>query len=119
MTRDWDLIREILAKLEELPDTRSKLMPRQVTGWTEDAVSYHIWLLIQSGMIEGKCNSSPGGNAGMHCHGTALTWQGHEFLASVRTDTAWNAIKTKLGEKAIDLSFEAIKAAALAILSGM
>jgi hypothetical protein len=45
-----------------------------------------------------------------------LTWKGHEFLDTVRSDTAWNRIKARLAEKSIDLSFDAIVAAGRAVL---
>lgn len=110
MQRDWELIRLILAKVEELPDTKSRLFARGVNGWSEDAVNYHFWLMIDAGLIEGKCDHAPGGNSGTACFATALTWKGHEFLGTVRTDTAWNQIKRRVAEKAIDLTFDAIVA---------
>ncbi|WP_265754876.1 DUF2513 domain-containing protein [Avibacterium sp. 21-594] len=45
-----------------------------------------------------------------------LTWQGHEFLDKIRSDTAWNKIKQIIKTKGIDLSFEAIKLAGKSLL---
>lgn len=121
MQRDWELIRAILGKVEELPDTKARLFARSLPGWAEDAVNYHFWLLIEAGLIEGKCNNAPGGNAGTSCFATALTWRGHELHDTIRNDRAWNWIKTRLAEKSLDLSFEAIVAAgrvALGLLGG-
>lgn len=53
---------------------------------------------------------------GFVCYGLALTRAGHEFfLASGRSDTVWSRIKTRLAERAVDLSFDAIVAAARAL----
>lgn len=54
MQCDWELIRAILGKVEELPDTKSRLHARSLPGWAEDAVNYHFWLLIEAGLIERK-----------------------------------------------------------------
>ena len=115
MKRDWDLIRLILTELEEEPDPDHWLFSSHIEGWTKEEAAYHLWLLIQGGLIAGKCNREEPGK-GFVCYGACLTWAGHEFLASVRSDAAWRRIRTLLKEKAVDLSFEAIKAAALKLL---
>ncbi|UZR29096.1 DUF2513 domain-containing protein [Methylococcus mesophilus] len=114
MQRDWELIRDILTRIEALPDTRSKLLARNLPEWSAEAVNYHLRLMIEAGLIEGHCTSQPGG--GMVCYATMLTWKGHEFMDTVRSDTAWNRIKARLAEKSIDLSFDAIVAAGQAVL---
>ena len=115
MKRDGDLIRLIFAELEEEPNPDRRPFPGHIEGWTKEEAAYHLWLLIQGGLIAGKCNREEPGK-GFVCYGVCLTWAGHEFLASVRSDAAWRRIRTLLKEKAVDLSFEAIKAAALKLL---
>ncbi len=117
MRRDWELIRAMLVKVEDAPDLATRLFAERFPHWPEEAVNYHLWLLIKSGLITGKCNADEP-RAGFVCYGVALTWAGHEFLAAVRSDTAWNRIKTRLAEKAVDVSFDAIVAAAKAVLGG-
>ncbi|CAH1388103.1 DUF2513 domain-containing protein [Candidatus Nitrotoga sp. M5] len=54
MNRNWDTIREILTRLEELPNTDSVL---QLSDFTTDQAfeySYHTELLIEAGLVEGK-----------------------------------------------------------------
>ena len=119
MKRDWEVIRTILAKVEELPDTRSKFLPRALPGFAADDVNYHLWLLIDAGLIEGTCAGKPGTGTTLLCCGQALTWKGHEFLDTVRSDTAWNRIKKWLNARALDLSFEAIVAAGRAVIAGV
>lgn len=108
-----------MEEVEGLPDARSKLMARRLAGafgCTEDEANYHLWLLIDAGLIEGNCAGKPGINTTLICCGAALTWKGHELLDMVRTDKAWNRIKKWLGRKALDLSFEAILAAGRAVI---
>ena len=120
MRRDWELIRIILTKVEELPDTRSKFLPRELPGFAADDVNYHLWLLIDAGLIEGDCIGRRDSEM-FHCHyyGRALTWRGREFLDMVRSDTAWNRIRKWLNARALDLSFEAIVAAGRAVIAGV
>lgn len=115
MKRDWDLIRHILTALENEPDADVKLMAKDFPEWPSEAVDYHLWLLIQSGLIIGNCNHDTP-RRGFRCYGVCMTWAGQEFLAAVKSDTAWRRIKTLLKEKAADLSYEAIKTVATELL---
>jgi hypothetical protein len=117
MRRDWELIRDILTRIEDAPDCAARLFADRFPAWPAEAVNYHLWLLIQSGLVTGKCNADEP-RAGFVCYGVSLTWAGHEFLAAVKSDTAWNRIKARLMERAVDLSFEAIVAAARQALAG-
>lgn len=115
MRRNWDLIREILTSLEEADDINTLLMAKDFPDWPAEQVCYHLWLLIQSGLIVGRCNHEIP-RKGFQCYGVCMTWAGQEFLAAIKNDTAWKRIKTLLKDKSIDLSYEAIKTVALSIL---
>lgn len=117
MKRDWELIRLILSRIEADGDLASRWFADKFPEWPADAVNYHLWLLIDAGFITGQCNADEP-RAGFVCYGVALTWAGHEFLAAVRNDTAWSRIKARLAERSIDLSVEAVLAAARAALGG-
>jgi len=114
MTRDWELVREILVKLEEKNDTKGGLRPEEFQSHSREVVSYHIKLLIQAGLVEGKCSEALG--APLYCFADSLTWEGHTFLDNIRNDNVWNKVKTVLKNKGIELTFESIKIAALEYL---
>lgn len=107
MQRNWDLIRQILIKLEQKTDTQGLLHPNQFSGYDENTVSYHMNLLRQAGLIEATCKTH--GNAPVFCLATNLTWAGHEFLDAIRSDAAWNRIAGVAKDKGLELSFDAIK----------
>lgn len=109
MKRDWELVREILTKLEEFDSTQKALYPKDVEGYSEEAVSYHIHLLYQAGLISATISATL--NGPISGIATSLTWDGHEFLDTIRTTKSWNRIKEFLLEKGLDMSFEAIKKA--------
>ncbi len=114
MTRDWDLIRALLLKLEQKPDSQGFVHLNALPAWDEDTVSYHIRLLSQAGLIEATCKES--NQAKVFCLAINLTWDGHELLDSVRNDNAWNNIRFILKQQGLALSYEAIKAVAQALL---
>ena len=114
MKRDWDLVRTILLRVEAQPNTQSLLRPNELEGFDAENVSYHIKLLIDAGLIEGLISKTL--NAPIYAMARELTWQGHEFLDSIRNPGLWNAIKIKAREKAVDLTIDTIKALAKALL---
>lgn len=116
MRCDWDLIRLILLRLEAFEDLSGNLFANSIQEYPEAVVQYHFWLIHSAGLAEGLCNGKAGGADGIHCRLTILTWKGHEFLSQIRTDTAWQRVRRKLAEKAVDLSFDAILAAGRAVL---
>jgi hypothetical protein len=100
MKRDMDLVRQILFTLEESPDGFQKPETIEVEGWTTAEIRHHFTLLEDAGFVY----SPPMPKTGPHGLGTytsqrigsyRLTWQGYEFLATVRDPEIWR--KTKAG----------------------
>lgn len=117
MKRDWELIREILIALENLPSTQTFLEPKMLERYDPEIVSYHIQILDEAGLIEGHCHKSL--NAPLRCWANRLTWHGHEFLDEIKSDTIWNKTKEVLKEKGIDLSFDTITSGVKIVLESM
>lgn len=115
MQRNWDLIREILLYIETLPDFDTPVLAKNFVGYDDETVNYHLWLLIQSGLIVGACTGNTP-KKGLFCKATCLTWQGHEFLDSIKQDSTWHKIKTMTKEQSLSLSFEVIKHFAIQLL---
>ncbi|PVX40527.1 uncharacterized protein DUF2513 [Pasteurella langaaensis DSM 22999] len=112
MKRDWELIRKILIKLEQKVDD-TPLDSESIKGVSPDIVAYHYKILAQADLICIEDNSTMGDEDFVAID---LTWQGHEFLDKIRSDTAWNKVKQVIKTKGIDLSFEAIKLAGQSLL---
>jgi hypothetical protein len=91
-----DVIRSLLLKLEALPIRGSSIAiigPHDtevaVEGATPDEIEYHLQLIRKHGLIE-----SPGSQplaGGMTFR--SLTWEGHDFLDSIRDDEVWRKTK--------------------------
>jgi len=117
MVRNWDTIRAILLKLEAAETTHMTLTLDQVDGIAPQEVGYHMLLLKDAGLIEANILKSGSGDGGIAMAlARRLTWGGHEFLDQIRDPSLWGKIKTKVKENGFDLTFETIKAAAVALI---
>jgi hypothetical protein len=97
MKRDMDLIRELLLRLESLPLRPGSIVhitpdaeEIAIAGHDADQIEYHLSQIAKAGLID------QGGVEPMIGIGfRSLTWDGHDFLDSVRDPRIWE--KTKKG----------------------
>lgn len=97
MKRDMDLVRNLLLTIESHQNLTGNQLIQYgdqedlgITDYSRDQVIYHIRMLIDESMIQGE----------MVYGGpiiSKLTWQGHDFLDSIRDPEIWQ--KTKDGVK--------------------
>ncbi|MFM5515673.1 DUF2513 domain-containing protein [Aeromonas dhakensis] len=121
MKRDWDTVRDLLTKLESLPSTDHYLSlgGADVTDInTAYCTSYHMELLIEAGLVEGQMHKVLGGGP-VNFTASRLTWEGHEFLDSIRSETVWDKTKETFASKGLDMTFETIKAVAAAAMTSI
>ena len=110
MTRDMDLIREILLKLEAWPLEAGQVFiiePTDLVTVIPDydvaQISYHMNLISAAGFINDGDGTSGPMLGFLFC---GLTWRGHDFLDSVRDPAIWKATKegaSKAGGFSLDL----------------
>lgn len=103
MKRDMDLIRELLFKLEAIDIPAGVVRPLSphnpamaVEGFTAEDVGRHLAMLVSGGLVETSGNRSFGPDGSLMFR--QLSWQGHDFLDSVRDSKIWE--KTKQGAEA-------------------
>lgn len=107
MKRDMDLIRRIMLEIEKQPFDGGGLNV-EIAGVTDAEVTYHLILLSEAGLIEGRDVSSLDGPGFLV---TRLTYSGHEFLDAARNDAIWLKAK-ELAMKAVgSLTMEGLKIA--------
>jgi hypothetical protein len=114
MVRDWELVRKILSSMEERETTQGGLSPESIEGYNPEVVSYHIYIMEEAGLIEAKCLKSS--NAPIQCIASSLTWDGHEFLDKIRSESVWAKVKNQIKTKGLDLSFDVIKIVATKVI---
>ena len=97
MKRDMELVRSILFALE------SSQQNAAFEGYDDDTVKYHKALVIEAGLADGSSLKSGTGNREVPAAVmlTRLTWSGHEFLDTVRSDTVWVNTKQTFASKGI------------------
>ncbi|MEK8080154.1 DUF2513 domain-containing protein [Pseudomonas sp. XK-1] len=107
MKRNWDTIREILTKVEEctLPTDMVRLSNFPAERAAE--VSYHIALLMSAGLVNGQVSQTLGPEV-KDFFARSLTWEGHEFLDAIRSDTVWTKTKKIFTDQGISMTFELI-----------
>ena len=113
MKRDLDLVRQLLLQIEGLPAGP----PAQYrTSEIEDPVLLaHFELVIASGLVNGKISRSQS-SRGDVISIAGLTWEGHEWIETVRSQSVWNEAKAMLLDNGGALTYELTKAAASKIL---
>lgn len=94
MKRDLDLVRKILFVIEENEDaTGRSLIAVRIEGYPEKQIFYHLKLLDEAGLIEAVDFS---GGTQLRWEAQSLTWDGHEFLDSARSETLWKEAKKQM-----------------------
>jgi hypothetical protein len=106
MKLDNDLVREILLALEA--DQGDPQLPKQlqIPEHTQQEIAYHVGLLAEAGFIKAVDFSS---FDGYDWHPQRLTYDGHEFLNTVRDPAIWRETKEgakKLGVASVQLLWE-------------
>lgn len=89
MKRDMNLVRDLLLVIENDPqfDGMSQIMPEDpsdlgIIGHSFEEVAYHLNMLIESDLVVGKTMMQMPMIS-------KLTWQGHDFLDSIRDPIIW------------------------------
>lgn len=110
MKRDWDLIRQVLLEIEEIPRAelyRHGYDVREDEDELELCKAEQALILWDAGFIKGMNASSMEGRALM---APELTWDGHDLLDTLRSKPVWERIRAVAGEKGIELTFDSVKA---------
>ena len=108
MKRDFDLVRKILLAAEKQDANGNP--PIAPKGYSNTEIRYHIKIMVDGGLVAERQNPLTELPAPVF---DGMTWEGHEFLDSIRDKEHWTKVKTMLKEKGVDMSFEAIKAAVI------
>ena len=107
MKRDLDLIRKIVLAIEDQP-TGYFINEFTIEGYTPEQIGYHSYLIIDSGLAEGRdatssIDSSPNWQL------NNLTSAGHDFADAARNETTWNKATGIIKEKAGGVTLDILK----------
>jgi len=96
--RNMDLVRELLFIIEKNDDKKELPIPKD---WDREVVAYHLKILEQAGFVENYTKWA--GNEPLWIL-ASLTWDGHEFLDSIRNNTIWNKTKEGIKGKGLEIA---------------
>lgn len=98
MTRDMDLIRALLLQLEAMEKRPSDVMhivpdddTLAIEGYTVEQVEHHLSLIHEAGFLDHVGGGQP--MEGIMFR--RLSWQGYEFLDTLRDPAVWRTTKDK------------------------
>lgn len=120
MTRDWEIIRAILVRLEESTTPNSIVRMKDFDGIEEQSVAYNMRLLRDADCIEANIHeTSTGDNLIGAAIARRLTPKGHDLLDSIRNESVWNQIKDKFQSRGLDMSIDMVISVGKRIMESM
>lgn len=108
MTRDFELIRKLLVFFDEKPDGSHVEVPDVGSEYPETQIKYHLVLMYEAGFLNCEPVKSSTSDRVIRVIAFNLSWEGHEFLAKIRTDGVWHKIQTVMTSKGGTLAFAVI-----------
>ena len=115
MKRDLDLCRVILIELAE-KEQPVGWIDLALPGYSAEAVSYHVRLLAEAGLIEAQDLTT---HSGALWRPKRVTWAGHEFLDAAKNDGVWRKAKSFVVEKTGTLTLELLKLGLSEVTKGL
>lgn len=114
-----ELIRKILFTIEDkYVDVGLTHNEIQIDGYDMKTVGYHCAILHDAGLIS-NYNSQYASNELYFFSVGRLTWDGHELLDKIKSDTVWNKTKDTITKKGIPFVLDAVKEIATAVTAAM
>lgn len=130
MQRNWDLLRATLNAIEAHPRFHPSapfdpsVLATDFDGeLSAELANYHLTLLNEAGFLHAvrrDYSNAVGSLNGRSQWGVGdvlgLSWEGHEFLDTIRDDTVWFRTKAKLTHAGAAFTFDLIKSVAIAFV---
>ena len=119
MKRDMELIRELMLAIESKNNifsfTNLDFEDISTLGYTDSEIDYHLILLIEASLVNGKFQPQAGYDRRM-IDIEKLSWDGHEFLDNARNESVWKetmkTVKEKGGSVAVGILTQLLASAA-------
>ena len=119
MKRNMELVRSILFALEETSPFET-ILNLEIIGYDIQEIAYHCEMMYDAGLIKEYIGSTCDGANGVVCFRVRdLTWEGHDFLDKIRSDTVWKKVKSTIKKKGLPMILDTIKTIATTIISSM
>jgi len=92
---DHDCVRDVLLTVEAATRGQLRLpyLCRQLPQYDEDALNYTCLKLSEGGYLDAEIHAVCGETFPALIWINSMTYQGHEFLDTIRDDTNWGRVK--------------------------
>ncbi|EGR1226405.1 DUF2513 domain-containing protein [Vibrio parahaemolyticus] len=107
MKRNFELIRELLFYFENKEDSQMVETP-EIPEFDDLVINYHCRLLFDAGFLRCEAIRSSTSDRVIRVVCFELTWEGHEFLDRIRSNTTWNKVKSYAKDKGLSLTFSVV-----------
>jgi hypothetical protein len=115
MKRDMELVLKILAHLDQRNET-SVIEKLEMAGYDDGIVAYHLRRMYEAGFLDAEAVTSTTTQKRLiKVLPFGLTWEGHEFLDSMRNQTVAGKVRERLGNALSGVPFALLKELALTI----
>ena len=113
MKRDLDLVRQLMLQIEALP--AAPPVQYRMSEIEDPVLLAHLEMLIEAELVNGRISRSQGARGDV-ISVSGLTWQGHEWVEMVRSQSLWNEVKSAVLDGGGVLTFELTRAMAAKLL---
>ena len=117
MKRDMDLVRQLLTIVEDQPAGGYINGIPQVGDASAELVAEHVRIMNDAGLLYADVQGSMDGGYVVLIFG--LTWAGHDYLETVRNESVWKKVKSKVLEVGGGMTLEITKQLATTYLKEM
>lgn len=111
MKRDLELIRKLLLFFENKTDHGHVEVP-PIEGYDDFTIKYNLTLMYEAGLLHAEPKRKTD-NRVITVLPFELSWDGHEFLDRVRSESVWGRIRAKGLSHGGSLAFAVVKELAL------
>jgi hypothetical protein len=111
MTRDMDLIREILRAVESRDESVNAERSRdhlQIRGYDDRVVALHVKLMEDADFLEANFIEADGYGI-VFARPYRLKWKGYEFLAAASNESAWTQAKALVKANGANIPFSVLQ----------
>lgn len=120
MIRNWEIIREILLRLESTNTPNANVNANSFDELPEQEVAYNMRLLSEAGYIEAIIKNSTSGDGKIKAAlARRLMNAGHDLLDTIRNESVWNKVKEKFASNGLDMTFDLVMRVGKKIIEAM
>lgn len=120
MKLNFDCVRDLMLAAEDIPYNENPTMiyflkNSRLSQYSPDDIYYSMEKIVEAGFVKlRRVKTLSGPFDGIFI---GITWEGHQFLDSIRSDTVWEKAKEKVKKTIGSTSLQVLSSVAVSIAS--